>query len=117
MIKNEADQLYGIVLDKMVINADKLEEILLSVNDKVMFRLENNKLTILGDNRSLLYCSSNFIESNQLFHMYSKSKVLELIYKGNEQTVTLENRKEVFSITVGNYTLETSWPCPPYCSD
>jgi hypothetical protein len=113
--KNEADQLYGIVLEKMVINADELKDILQSVNDKVMFLLEKKQITILGDNRSLLYCNSNFIETNQLFHMFSKSKVIELLYKGNEQTVILENRKEVFSITVGNYTLETSFPCPPFC--
>ncbi len=49
----------------------------------------------MGDKRKLLYCNDKFIESNQVFHMYSISKVIELLYKGNSQTVTLENRKEV----------------------
>ncbi len=115
--RNEADQLFGQVLGKKIISADELELLLLSTDDKVMFRLENDQYTILGDSRNLLYCSDKFVESNQVFHMYSKGKVLELLYKGGEQTVALENRKEVFSITVGNYTLEMAWPCPPYCSD
>ena len=111
----EADQLFGPVLEKRSINANELRTLLLSTEDKVMFRLENNSYTILGDSRKLLYCSDNFIESNQVFHLYSKSKVLELLNKGSEQTVILENRENVFSITAGHHTLEMSWPCPPSC--
>jgi len=111
----EADELFGPVLEKMSINADELRAILSSTDNKIMFRLENNSYTILGDNRKLLYCTDNFIDSNQVFHLYSKSKVLELLNKGSEQTVILENRRNVFSITVGNYTLEKGAPCPPNC--
>jgi len=113
--RNEADKLYGPVLEKVVINVDELKTLLLSTSDKVMFRLENNKYTILGDRRNLLYYSDKFVESNQVFHMYSKSKVLELIKKGNEKTIALEKRKGVFSISAGNYTLEAALPCPPFC--
>lgn len=111
----EADELFGPVLEKMSINADELKSILSSTDNKIMFGLENNEYTILGDNRKLLYCSDNFVEQNQVFHLYSKSKVLELLNKGNKQTVILENRQNVFSITVGNYTLEKGAPCPPNC--
>lgn len=111
----EADELFGPVLEKMSINADELKSILSSTDNKIMFRLENNEYTILGDNRKLLYCSDNFVEQNQVFHLYSKSKVIELLNKGNKQTVILENRQNVFSITVGNYTLEKGAPCPPNC--
>ncbi len=113
--RKEADDLFGPVLESRTITADELKVYIVSANDKVMFRLEKNQISILGNSRKLLYSSSNFIESNQVFHMYSKSKVLELLYSGNSQTVTLENRKDVFSITVGDYTLERSFPCPPNC--
>ena len=114
--KNEADELYGPVIEKKVISAVDLELLLLSTNDKIMFRLENNIHTILGDERKLLYCSDKFVESKQIFYMYSKTKVIELHIGGSVESVTLAQRKDVFSITAGNYTLEDSMPCPPYCN-
>lgn len=113
--KIEADELYGPVLESRTITSEKLKSIIIYSTDKVMFRLENNQISILGDTRNLLYSNSKFIVSNQVFHMYSKSKVLELLNIGKSLIVTLENRKNVFSITVGDYTLEMSNPCPPFC--
>jgi len=113
--KKEADVLYGPVLESRTISTDKFEAIIIFADDKVMFRLENDQISILGDTRNLLYSNSKFIVSNQVFHMYSKSKVLELLNIGKSLIVTLENRKNVFSITVGDYTLEMSNPCPPFC--
>ncbi|NCO31439.1 hypothetical protein GW891_01055 [bacterium] len=113
--KIEADELYGPVLESRTITSEKLKSIIIYSTDKVMFRLENNQISILGDTRNLLYSNSKFIVTNQLFHMYSKSKVIELLNIGKSEIVVLENRKEVFSITVGDYTLEMSNPCPPNC--
>lgn len=113
--KEEANGLYGPVLESRIMNVDEFKALINLTTDKVMFRLENNQISILGDTRNLLYSNSKFIVTNQLFHMYSKSKVIELLNIGKSEIVVLENRKEVFSITVGDYTLEMSNPCPPNC--
>ncbi|MBK7980263.1 MAG: hypothetical protein IPK06_09775 [Ignavibacteriae bacterium] len=81
-----------------------------------MFKLENDKLTVLGDQRKVISPNTIAIESSEVFHMYSKSKVIEILIKGGNTQTYFENRKNVFSITNGNYTLEYSTPCPPYCN-
>jgi len=113
--KAEADQLFGPVLESKTMSTAQLQELSIKTNRNIMFLLKNNQITILGDSRKLIYSSDKFTDENQVFHLYSLSKVVELIYKAGKDTVQFENRKDVFTITSGEYTLEVAAPCPPYC--
>ena len=111
----EANTKFGAVKEsKSVPTADVLDW-LNKTGNKIMFRLKNGSLTVLGDHRELVYSSSKYSENNELFHLYSKSKVSELIKNNTSRTTIFENRDDVFSITNGASTLEMSWPCPPKC--
>jgi hypothetical protein len=72
-------------------------------------------LTILGDNRILLYSLTSYLEKNEVFHVFSKNKVSELITMSKNNMCYLENREKAFTITYGNLTLDLSQDCPPYC--
>jgi len=112
---NEADSLFGKVIESKIVSSSILKEWLNSTNDKVMFKLENDNLTVLGDQRDLIFSNSSYTESNAVFHMFSKSKVLELLKKGGDSNSYFENRSKVLTITNGNFTLDLATPCPPYC--
>jgi len=113
--KTEADNLFGEVLEHKEMSSNQLTQILQGTDDNAMFLLGNNQITILGDDRDLLYSTTSFTDENQVFHLYSKSKVLALIQKGGENTLRFENRNDVFTITNGAYTLEYAINCPPDC--
>jgi len=112
---SEANSTFGEVLESKSILTVTVQGWLNSTDDKIMFRLENGNLFVLGDDRELLYSSGSFTDNNQLFHLYSKSKVSELITMGSDDATYFENRADVFTLTNGNFTLEYAWPCPPYC--
>lgn len=113
--KEEANIKFGKVLESKPVSTLTVANWLSSTGDKIMFQLKDNNINALGDSRELLYSTSNYSENNEVFHMYSRSKVVELIDKGRQAITYFENRENVFSITNGGYTLEYSMGCPPYC--
>lgn len=112
---DEADGMFGKVIESVAIKTSTVEEWIGAANDKIMFKLKGNNFTVLVNSRELVYSTTNYLEANEEFHMYSKIKLVELISKGGESTTYLENRKEVFSITNGLFTLEFATLCPPHC--
>ncbi|MFZ1288469.1 MAG: hypothetical protein WAR79_00140 [Melioribacteraceae bacterium] len=112
---DEANANFGKVLESKSVSSSILKEWLNSTSDKVMFKLEKDNLVVLGDQRDLLFSNLNYNESNEIFHMYSKSKVIELLTMGGSTQTYFENRENVFSISNGEFTLELSFPCPPSC--
>ncbi len=113
----EADSLYGKVMESYKMSTDSLMVLIKETKDKVMFRLADKKAIIAGDNRSVLYPKGSRIPSTEVLRVYSKSKVLELIALGRKDIVELQQRVSTFTVTNGNFTLEVSWPCPPYCEE
>ena len=114
--KNEADKLFGVVYKSQNIKKDVLISALQNTSKVVMFKLENNFLTILGDEREVLFSSGSFTDKNQVFRLFSKSKVEELLRLGNDDNCFVEDRERVLTVTNGDYTLEVSVPCPPTCN-
>ena len=114
--KNEADKLFGVVYKSQNIKKDVLISALQNTSKVVMFKLENNFLTILGDEREVLFSSGSFTDKNQVFRLFSKNKVEELLRLGNDDNCFVEDRERVLTVTNGDYTLEVSVPCPPTCN-
>ena len=112
----EVDQEFGIVQSSIEISSEELKSFLNQTNKYLMFKIINGKLYILGDNRSVLFPSEGYLNPEEVFAVYSKSKVYELIDTGGEKINAVENRNGIFSVTNGLYTLEASGWCPPLCS-
>jgi len=115
--KSEADQLFGNVVESTSMTATELKTIITRTSNYVMFRLEDGQITILGDGRAVLYPEGKTVSSDVVFHVYSKSKVSELLGDNPVGMLAYENRTSVFSITYGISTLEYSGLCPPICPE
>lgn len=113
---DEANDKFGKVIERVAVETSTLKGWINSTNDKIMFNLKGKSFTVLGDSRELVYSTSRYSESNEKFHMYSKSKLIELVNKGGKSTTYLENRNSVFSMRNGDIVLESSTPCPPFCN-
>jgi len=112
---SNADSLFGKVIESRSISVDTLKNALEKTENYIMFRISEDNLTILGDNRILLYSLTSYLEKNEVFHVFSKNKVSELITISKNDMCYLENREKAFTITKGNFILDLSEPCPPRC--
>lgn len=113
--KNEANNLFGPVISSVTISASQLNSWLTKSENYIMFAIKNNKLFVLGDNRTPIATNGSSISPGEIFHIYSKSKVQELLSSGEGTAIVFEIRQNVFSITKDESTLEFGDNCPPYC--
>lgn len=112
-----ADQKYGPVLNSVEFPTKNLTELLNETDKYIMFKIVNNSIVILDKDRKVLYPEVEKITEEDVFTEYSKSVVEDLISVGDADTVFFEQRKEVFTVTVGNVTMEIGIICPPLCQD
>lgn len=115
--KETADQLFGPVLVSKEIQTETLKMYTNQSFNVIMFKLMNNDLYILDNNRNALLPLGVTINSTEVFSMYSVTIVQQLLSNGNSPFTTVEKRKDVLTITNGMFTLEYSLLCPPFCPD
>lgn len=113
--KEEANKLFGAVLASKEIPTSTLKSLVNQSSKVIMFNFIKNDVYILGDNRKVLLPAGFSVSSSEVFHVYSTSIVQELLDNGNTSMTYIEQRKEVLTITNGNYTLEYAIICPPLC--
>lgn len=111
----EADSLYGNVLESIDFDSDVIENLLLETDDYIMFMFKNREVIIADYTRKCIYNCDYKIEENDTMNVYSNSKIVELISLGGEIITKIEKRAEVITVTNGNSTLEYSVFCPPIC--
>jgi hypothetical protein len=112
----EADSLFGQVMLSKAIKATNLDSIITGAQDKVMFKIIDCEIYILDKDRNVLSPQNGSVDSTTVFHVFSKSKINELINLGNSMYCSMEIRTGAFTITNGMYTLELSSGCPPDCN-
>ena len=110
-----ANQKYGAVVDSVKFSVKDFQMLLKETDKYAMFKIVNNSVIILGDGRKVLYPGSVKVEPEDVFILYSKSVIEDLISVGDADSIYFEQRKEVFSVTVGNVTMEIGVFCPPFC--
>ena len=115
LTKENADQLFGPVLVSKEIPTETLEMYTNQSANVIMFKLMNNDLYILDNNRNALLPLGVTINSTEVFSMYSVAIVQQLLSDGNNPFTYVEKRKDVLTITNGEFTLEYSLSCPPIC--
>ncbi|NJD22585.1 MAG: hypothetical protein FIA82_07950 [Melioribacter sp.] len=113
--KEEANTLFGNVIDSASVSLCDLISAINQNQNYVMFQIINGELIILGDGRKVLYPVGKNVDPNEVFALYSKSKVVELLCLSSGNTVAVEKRQSHLTVTFGLNTLEESWLCPPFC--
>ena len=113
---SEANQNYGSVLKSISISRTTLENLLNETNNYIMFRIVNNRVFVLDDTRRVLRPKNMLVNSRDVFTMYSKSVVQDLLSQGSGSDVYIEQRSSVLTVTYGNYTMEVGSICPPFCN-
>ena len=121
----DANNLFGNVIYSVKIDADLLINLLNKTEKNIMFGLINKNLIILGDNRKLIYPEKAQYKESDVFTVYSTDVVKELLsdtilrkqYDNEHETVQVEQRREVLSVSTDTQTLETGSKCPPSCFD
>lgn len=121
----DADKLFGNVIYSVEIDPELLLDLLNKTEKNIMFGLINKNLIILGDNRKLIYPEKAEYKETDVFTVYSKDVVKELLsisslkkQNSNEpETVYVEQRREVLSVSTEKQTLESGLKCPPNCLD
>ena len=114
--KEEANALFGNVIDSTSISLCDLISAINQTQNYVMFQIINGELIILGDGREVLYPVDKIVDPKEVFALFSKSKVVELLSLSSGNLVTVEKRQSHLTVTFGLNTLEEGWPCPPMCN-
>ena len=115
--KDEADKLYGNVIESVQLSVSEINSLLNQSQDKIMFSILKKQLVILGDNRKVLSATTQNISPSDVFAVYSKSKLLELLNYADAKYVYFEKRVNRPTITYGMHTLEEMMICPPICGE
>lgn len=111
-----ANQKYGAVIDSVEFPIKNLKNWLNQSHDYIMFKIVNNSLIVLDQDRKVIYPTGAKVDTADVFSMYSKSVVEDLISVGDTKAVVFQQREKVLTVTVGNVTMEVSALCPPFCS-
>lgn len=112
----DGESLFGAVINSYQLNTNDLLGYCQKAGRVIMFAEENGELYIAGPGRTTLSTNTQPPSPDLIFHVYSVTKVNELITLGNDQFTIVEIRSDVVDLKNGEYILEYSWPCPPYCS-
>ena len=115
--KEEANKLFGTVLVSKEMPSSTLMSLANKSTKVIMFNVIDNNIYIMDKNRKVLLPEGFAVSSSQEFHVFSTSIVHELLSNGNNPVTYIEKRKDVLTITNGNYTLEFAILCPPFCPD
>ncbi|MBI5729794.1 MAG: hypothetical protein HY963_01530 [Ignavibacteriales bacterium] len=113
--KSEANVLFGNIIESAQMNISQFTSVIQQTNNFVMVKVQDGELIILGNGRALLYPSGKSIGPNEVFYLYSKSKIIELLGMSSENVISVERRSNTTTLTYGSFTLEEGWPCPPWC--
>jgi len=114
--KTDADSLFGKVHFSQKIDAELMKKILDDTTKVAMFKISKDKLLVLDKYKKAISPDSINVGADESFYIYSKDMLKELFEKGdNEEGVYVEMRRNTLTISSGNYTLEFSYICPPFC--
>jgi hypothetical protein len=113
--KQQAHEKFGPTLSSFPLPRISFEEFLTRTNNYIMFKIKDNQVIVLDSKRNLIFPERYIVNTTDEFVMYSVSVIYELLSKGNENTVYIEERRDVLTISNSGYTMEIGVRCPPIC--
>jgi hypothetical protein len=121
----EANKLFGNVIYYVNINSNTLSELLNKTDKSIMFGLIDRQLIILDNHRNIIFPENTEFKETDVFTVYSTNVVMELLsgkalnkqIDGESDSVSIEQRREVLSVSTETNTLESGLKCPPLCPE
>ena len=114
--KEEANKLYGPALQSVQIPVSELKIYMGKSVNSLMFRYEDGLFYVADNNRKVLNYNITF-PTTAVFTWFSISVIESLIGQGSGDTAFMELRaNDIVTITINAFTMETGYPCPPWCS-
>ena len=113
--KEEADSLFGEILESKPVTVSDFMLILEKSNSYLMFLLEDGELVIKKEGQEIVYKSGTNELIGGIFHVFSKSIIMELLSRGQSEFVLIDRREKELCISYENYILEFGMECPPFC--
>lgn len=110
-----ADQEFGNVISFIEIESADIDSLLQNLGTYIMVNIDNGKIRIIDSERKSILGQSN--SNEEVFYKFSTSKVEELINIGQKEITFVEMRPNTLTLTNGDFTLEMSLPCPPFCGN
>jgi hypothetical protein len=113
----EVNKLHGNVIYSVEINNNVILELLKKTENSIMFGLIKREVVILDSHRNLIYPEKAEFSDTDVFTVYSTDLVNELILNKESDNISIEQRREVLSVSTQSSTLESGSKCPPACPD
>ncbi|MDO8551021.1 MAG: hypothetical protein Q7S39_12850 [Ignavibacteria bacterium] len=114
--REAANQKFGPVLKSIDLPVNTLLSFTNQTSNHLMFRIQDNQVVILDERRNVLYPAGMQVNSQDVFTVFSVSIINELLSNGSGVLVSIEQRKDVLSISYGQLTMEVGTLCPPVCN-
>jgi hypothetical protein len=123
--KEEADAKYGPVLDSYKLKVGEFKDVLGKTTQSIMFLFKDGKTYVFDKDRNIIHKNGDRDEFSKaiVLKRYSVSVVEELLAKGAttvdaaDNSVIIEQRADVISVSYGSTTMEVGSDCPPWCTD
>lgn len=113
--KDEADQLFGKVISSVELKKSDLKKALAKSKNHVHFKIKNKKALVMDERKQSLTDEMVSLASDEVTNVFSKSVVNEFLKKSKAETLIVEERAGVLSISDGTFVLEFAGVCPPIC--
>jgi hypothetical protein len=113
--KDFANKEFGEVVKFIEIDNNSLTDLTDNAGEYIMFNIETGVLKALDNHRNSVLGEA--ISEEEVFYKMSTSQVRKLIELGNENITRIETRPKTLTLTNGEFTLELTIPCPPYCGN
>lgn len=113
--KDFADKEFGEVVKFIEIDNNNLTNLTDIAGEYIMFNIEIGVIKALDKDRNSVL--NEAVSENEVFYKMSTSQIKKLLENGKENITKIEMRPETLTLTNGEYTLEMTRPCPPYCID
>jgi hypothetical protein len=109
-----ADQEFDSVMSFIEIENADLVKMLNTSGEYIMLNIETGTIRAIDAQRKSIQGSA--VSNEEIFYKMSTSKVELLLKKGADKITRLEMRPKTMTLTNGDFTLERTDPCPPYCN-
>ena len=113
--KEEEKKEFGSVSYSVEIKTSEVKNLVSQSPENIMFKFLNpDNLVVLNKQRKAIF-EPYEAKSDEVFHNFSTSVLTELLEKEENEGISFQMRGEKFCIENGNYLMELSYPCPPWC--
>ncbi len=109
---------FGTVSNTIKMSAELFTSLMNNSEENILLKVKDGDIQILDDYRTELYPSNNVIDPEEVFFVFSKDKLMELLTLGNSNEISFEILKgsKNISIRSGEFLLCEAVLCPPFCS-